>query len=108
MNCATDESEPCKEATMTLNDRLAELDKKGYFTINDIHLSLGPLSPGERTTLSEVLALYGTRPSWDDFASMWPRIVGGRMSSERPLLHVICQDLEHRLGIAEGILAQPD
>tara|TARA_R110002072_G_scaffold17340_2_gene66145 strand:- start:535 stop:1044 length:510 start_codon:yes stop_codon:yes gene_type:complete len=75
---------------------------------------LGTLSEAEREVLDEIRGLYLRQPSWDGFARQWARIArerlwkGTRRVPVGSTLYRIGQDLELRLGIAEGRVARPD
>lgn len=74
---------------------------------------LRALSVAERETLDEIRALYARRLSWDDFGRQWVRSARERLwdKGQVPVgstLYRIGQDLELRIGIAEGRVARPD
>lgn len=74
---------------------------------------LGALSEAEREALEEIRSLYAQRPSWDSFAQAWVQSARARAwkGSKVPVgstLYRIGQDLELRLGVAEGRVARPD
>lgn len=85
-----------------------------YRTLTGRRYDLGTLSVEERAALDEVRALYRRRPPWDQFARSWISIArekawgGAKKIPVGSTLYRICQDLELRLGIAEGRVAPPD
>lgn len=86
---------------------------KQYETLAGRRFSLAELTAEERAFLDELLALYRARPEWSEFAREWVRRGragpwrGRRVPVGSPLYR-ICQDLEARLGVAEGRVAPPD
>ncbi len=79
-----------------------------YKTITGRRLPLDQLSAEERRFLGLVRSEYETRPEWTAFGSFWMReFLSSRLSTES-VVHRICNDLEARLGIAEGKVAPPD
>jgi hypothetical protein len=65
------------------------------------------LSPREREVLDEVRRRYEAAPAWQAFARAWPRLARRAWGDEVPVgstLYRVCQDLELRLGVAEGRL----
>jgi hypothetical protein len=79
-----------------------------YRTITGREISLLELSPAERKLLARVREKYETAPTWIGFASWW---LEEFQHSGLPITSVayrISDDLEARLGIAEGRVAQPD
>lgn len=84
------------------------MKKTLYSTITGRRVDLKKLSRKEKQFLSEVIRKYERKPSWNSFASWWNaefRKVG--LNSSSPIYRV-CQDLEARLGIAEGKVAPPN
>ena len=82
--------------------------KRTYRTITGRRLDLGDLSRAERDFLRSVQEQYEGAPEWSAFASWWLsklRQVGLPTGS---VPYRICQDLEARLGIAQGNVAPPD
>src|SRR5882757_682959 len=79
-----------------------------FSTITGRRIDLKKLSRKEKQFLSEVIRKYECKPSWNSFASWWLaelRKVGLNGSSP---VYRVCQDLEARLGIAEGKVAPPN
>ncbi len=82
--------------------------RDAYRTITGRKLSLSRLTPVEVRFLAAVRDKYETAPAWTGFASWW---LAEFQHAELPATSValrICGDLEARLGIAEGRVAEPD
>jgi hypothetical protein len=79
-----------------------------YQTITGRELETSSLSAGERKFLATVLRQYDTRPTWTRFASWWMSSFGRTGLPADSVVYRICQDLEARLGIAQGKVAPPD
>jgi len=76
-------------------------------------LDLRGLSGKELDALVELQRAYDARPSWAEFARLWPRLLRERIWGRRKVpvgspLYRAAQDLELRLGVAEGRVAPPD
>lgn len=85
-----------------------------YRTITGRAYGVTALSSQERRLLAGLLDEYETRPDWAAFSRFWQRHlkrflenVPARERSRQPLYR-IAQDLEMRLGIAQGAVAEPD
>jgi len=84
-----------------------------YRALSGRQFDLATLSAEERAVLDEFRSLYAQRPSWDAFARRWVAIARERLWNREQIpvgspLYRIGQDLELRLGIAEGRVAPPD
>lgn len=85
-----------------------------YETLTGRKVETKSLAPGERKLLRQLMREYEARPSSDTFAASWTTKVIPRVTSlpagERTShpLYLIAQDLELRLGVAEGSVAPPD
>lgn len=79
-----------------------------YRTITGRHLDLAALSQAERDFLGTVHEKYEVGPEWSAFASWWISEFGASSLPESSTAYRICQDLEARLGIAQGKVAPPD
>src|SRR4051812_5723326 len=84
-----------------------------YRTLSGRRLDLRTLTAAERAALAEVRALHRTRPAWDDFANAWVPLARARVWGKKKVpvestFYRVCQDLELRLGVAEGSIAAPD
>jgi hypothetical protein len=88
--------------------------KSRYETLTGRVVDTGRLAARERGALAELQEAYAASPPSDAFAAMWTRKVFPLLSrlaaNERPThpLYVIAQDLELRLGVAQGAVAPPD
>ena len=78
-----------------------------YTTIGGRSIDLERLTSEERTFLARLEALFRKRPDWDEFARAWGELgretvwKQGAVPVGHPVYR-ICQDLEMRLGIAQG------
>ncbi len=79
-----------------------------YATITGRRFNLRDLEAGERQFLGGVLKKYQTRPEWTAFGAWWVIEFGEASLSVDSVCYRICQDLEARLGIAQGKVAPPD
>lgn len=82
--------------------------KPEYETITGRRLGLAELTPDERDFLTAVQRRYATRPEWSEFAAWWAEGLRQAGLFESSPAYRICQDLEARLGIAQGKVAMPD
>jgi len=79
-----------------------------YSTITGRVLQLDGLAAGERAFLVAVRRRYAEEPEWTEFAAWWmSEFERTGLSMDSPAYR-ICQDLEARLGIAQGKVAPPD
>jgi hypothetical protein len=79
-----------------------------YRTITGRRFDVSKLSGKERTLLLAVLRTYEKKPEWNQFASLWARKFDKAMLGDESPVYRICQDLEARLGIAQGKVSAPD
>jgi len=84
------------------------MKKRTYRTITGRDLDLSHLDPAERDFLSAVQKKYEEAPEWSAFASWWAGALKEAGLPETSVVYRICQDLEARLGIAQGTVAPPD
>jgi transcriptional regulator with XRE-family HTH domain len=84
------------------------MKKRTYRTITGRHLDLAGLGQAERDLLGAVQAKYEAALEWSAFASWWPSELSTTGLSRKSAAYRICQDLEARLGIAQGKVAPPD
>ena len=84
------------------------MKKPGYQTITGRKLELDGLGEQERSFLAGVQRRYGKEPEWSDFSAWWSEDFRRSGLSTRSVVYRICQDLEARLGIAQGKVAPPD
>lgn len=85
-----------------------------YETLTGRHLETTHFTAREKRALSELLEKHGASPRWDVFSDAWQAVLAPVLesvpSAERTKhpLYLIAQDLEMRLGIAQGQVAPPD
>lgn len=84
-----------------------------YRTLTGRLMDLRTLSPKERKALGEVEKAYRLRPDWTEFSRTWPAILRKRVWGRKKVpvgspLYRACQDMEMRLGVAQGQVAPPD
>lgn len=79
-----------------------------YRTITGRSLELSKLTREERRFIAYVRRFYGTSLEWSKFASLWLREFEKRGLDAEGMAYRICQDLEARLGVAQGRVAPPD
>lgn len=82
--------------------------KHTYQTITGRKLGLSDLEEKESTFLSAVERRYAKQPEWSKFAAWWTREFSRSGLALEAVSYRICQDLEARLGIAQGKVAPPD
>ena len=82
--------------------------KHTYRTITGRSLDLRKLGREERPFIASVLGFYKNGVEWSKFAALWVRDFEKRGLNPDGLAYRICQDLEARLGIAQGKVAPPD
>jgi hypothetical protein len=82
--------------------------KRTYCTISGRRLDLSGLGNAEREVLVAVCAQYERAPEWSAFGRWWLRTMTEAGLSESSPAFRVCQDLEARIGIAQGMLASPD
>lgn len=81
---------------------------KTYRTLTGRHLGLGALRPVERDFLAAVRQEFDCAPEWSAFGGWWAAKLREAGLSQSSVTYRICQDLEARLGIAQGQVAAPD
>lgn len=84
-----------------------------YRTMTGRTIDLAALSAKERDALTEVEGHYEQRPDWTEFARTWPALLRKRVWGRKKIpvksqLYRVCQDMELRLGVAQGQVAPPD
>lgn len=85
-----------------------------YKTITGRRIDLSALSSQEKEILAQLLDEHGQNPDWDKYSNFWqsllrPVLVKIRASERtRHPLYKVAQDLEMRLGVAQGAVAEPD
>lgn len=83
-------------------------EREVYRTITGRLIELGTLAAAERKFLASVRRKYHARPEWTKFASWWVGEFDASGLSDDSVVYRICDDLEARLGIAQGKVAAPD
>ena len=84
------------------------MKKQGYQTITGRTLQVRGLGEKERKFLATVQRKYTDGPEWSEFAAWWVEEFRRFGLPKDSLAYRICQDLEARLGIAQGKVAGPD
>lgn len=84
------------------------MKQRTYRTITGRCLAVGGLDATERNLLAEVREEYRHAPEWSAFTSWWLARLREAGVPRSSVVHRICQDLEARLGIAQGMVAPPD
>jgi hypothetical protein len=84
------------------------MKQRTYRTITGRRLGLGELDATERRFLAAVQEEYEHEPEWSAFASWWSAGLRAAGVPRSSVVYRICQDLEARLGIAQGTVAPPD
>lgn len=85
-----------------------------YRTITGREIDTRDLPRHGKEVLHAVLKEYKSGPDWGEFSGFWQTALESILSAvprdERPRhpLYRIAQDLEMRLGIAQGVVAEPD
>lgn len=79
-----------------------------YRTITGRRLELNHLTNAERTFLAEVNRTYDKARGWSEFGAWWMAEFKNSSLPHDSVVYRICQDLEARLGIAQGTVAPPD
>ncbi len=79
-----------------------------FQTITGRTLDLRKLDKKEREFLAAVQRKYEKRPEWSEFASWWVENFRRSGLPVESVAYRICQDLEGRLGIAQGKVSPPD
>jgi hypothetical protein len=79
-----------------------------YSTITGRVLQLDRLSREEGDFLTAVQRRYAADPEWSEFAAWWTEEFRRTGLPRESPTYRICQDLEARLGIAQGKVAPPD
>lgn len=84
------------------------MKNRTYQTITGRTLDLGGLGEKERTFLAAVQRRYGKEPEWSAFAAWWTEEFRRSGLTVESVAYRTCQDLEARLGIAQGKVGPPD
>jgi hypothetical protein len=84
------------------------MKSKEYKTITGRRLDMSNLTKPERAFLGDMYKAYEKGPSWSEFGSLWSVAFDRSGLPKESVVYRICQDLEARLGIAQGTVAPPD
>lgn len=84
------------------------MKKRIFETITGRTLDLGKLNEKEREFLAAVQRRYEKGLGWSEFASWWAEEFQRSGLRAGSVAYRICQDLEARLGIAQGKVSPPD
>src|SRR3990172_8124866 len=85
-----------------------------YETLTRRPIDLTGLGPKERKALQRIFDEYKKNPKWERFSTLWQKELGEALrdtSARERIRHTVyrvAQDLEMRLGIAQGVVAPPD
>jgi transcriptional regulator with XRE-family HTH domain len=85
-----------------------------YETLTGRQLDTASFGSRETKVFSELLDCFAASPDWDGFSDEWQKIVSPVLAAvpaaqrTKHPLYLIAQDLEMRLGIAQGQVAPPD
>lgn len=82
--------------------------RQTFTTITGRTFDLRELSAEEKRFLKSILAKYKQNPKWSAFATYWTRAFEHSDIADTSPVYRICNDLEARLGIAQGKVAAPD
>src|SRR5205809_1054337 len=85
-----------------VEDAMKKMNKPLYRTITGLTLDLSKLTREERPFIAYMHAYYKNSVEWSKFAALWAREFDKRALKQDGLAYRICQDLEARLGIAQG------
>jgi len=77
-------------------------------TLTGRSLNLTRLTEAERFALAAVLNEYRKEPDWTRFAARWMKALSRQGIGPDSVLFGVCDDLEARLGIAQGKASPPD
>jgi len=81
---------------------------KVYPLITGRRVDLSKLSIEEKELLGVVREQYQRKPAWSKFGSFWVSKFNEARLDESSPVYRVCQDLEARLGIAQGKVALPN
>ena len=84
------------------------MNRVSYQTITGRVLDLSHLGERERAFLLSVQRRFENEPEWSAFAAWWIEAFRAAELPTESVLYRMCQDLEARLGIAQGKVAVPD
>jgi transcriptional regulator with XRE-family HTH domain len=79
-----------------------------YRTVTGRAIDLTGLTPKERKLLQQIVRSHRRNPPWHSFSQRWRALARRHDVSPDDPVYWVFQDLESRLGIAQGSLAVPD
>ena len=79
-----------------------------YRMVTGRTLDLGSLTEDERAFLAAVRRKYEEEPEWSEFGAWWFAELQAAGLTRESVTYRICQDLEGRLGYAQGMVAPLD
>ncbi len=79
-----------------------------YHTITGRTLDITNLNLQERSFITTVLSHYREKPEWTAFSLKWSTLLNETGLNEDSITYKICQDLEARIGIEQGVVSPPD
>lgn len=79
-----------------------------FHTITGRPIHLTSLTQADKDFLARILGWYRNNPDWTEFSARWTKAFQESGLSPDSPAYRICQDLEARLGIAQGRVASPD
>lgn len=79
-----------------------------YQTITGRRISMANLTETENGFLKKVAKKYNAKQNWTRFAAWWNAEFNATGLSASSVVYRVCQDLEARLGIAQGKVSPPD
>lgn len=79
-----------------------------YRTLGGRTFDLATLKKPERNFLIRVHARYQKKPEWSTFGAWWIKEFDDAGLADTSAVYRICQDLEARVGVEQGMVAPPD
>src|SRR5450759_5312090 len=79
-----------------------------YHTVTGRSIPIDSLSSREQEFLRAIASRYSGTPPWSEFGAEWSNAFQKERLDRHSPIYRICQDLEARLGIAQGQVAPPD
>ena len=87
---------------------IMNLRTRVFRTITGRPVNTTALTQADKNFLARILGWYERNPDWTEFSARWTRAFRESGLSPDSLAYRICQDLEARLGIAQGRVSPPD
>jgi transcriptional regulator with XRE-family HTH domain len=91
-----------------MNTNTSHETPRVYQTITGRRVSLTNLTETENGFLEKVAKKYSAKQDWTRFAAWWNAEFNATGLSTLSVVYRVCQDLEARLGIAQGKVSPPD